>query len=220
MLQYFTTNFLNTAYITIPRTSRPYTTKCVPWWNPECTKALRLKRAAWNSYRHKRGTPSQLTAFISFKKASAHLRRTICNSMTNSWQNYVSSITSSKPISAVWRRIHKLFGKHPPHPAPVLHIHNNLISDPLQVATELGAFFSQVSSGSHLSPPFSSLKSDKEHTPISFSLSSTEPYNAPFSSEIYNTLQSCRNTHEGRYTLPYAKIPFSYFLILPSVNIQ
>ena len=99
----------------------------------------------------------------------------------------------------------QLSRKHPPHPAPVLHIYN-LISDPLQVATELGAFFSQVSSGSHLSPHFSSLKSDKERTPFSFSLSSTELYNAPFSSsEIYNAL---------------AKTPFSYFLILPSFNIQ
>ena len=198
MLHCFTTTILRAAYTAIPRTSRPYTSKCVPWWNSDCTKALRLKRAAWNSYRYKRGTPHQLSALISFKRASAHLRRTIKNSKTNSWQNYVSSITSSTSISAVWRRIHKLSGKHPPHPAPVLHIRDILISEPVEVANELGNYFSQVSSGSHLSPHFSSIKTIKERTPITFTLSSDESYNAPFSSsELNAALQSCRNTHEG-----------------------
>ncbi|XP_069972224.1 uncharacterized protein [Penaeus vannamei] len=44
----------------------------------------------------------------------------------------------------VWRQIHKLSGKHPPHPAPVLHIHNSLIYESPQVATEFGAYFSQI----------------------------------------------------------------------------
>lgn len=55
---------------------------CVPWCDPDCTKALRLKRAAWNNYRYKRATPSQLSALISIKKTSACLRRTILNSWT------------------------------------------------------------------------------------------------------------------------------------------
>ena len=46
----------------------------------------------------------------------------------------------------------------PPHPAPVLHIRDTLISEPVEVANELGNYFSQVSSSSHLSQTFLPLK--------------------------------------------------------------
>lgn len=71
--------------VVVPRaayTAIPWTFMCVPWCDPDCTKALRLKRAAWNNYRYKRATPSQLSALISIKKTSACLRRTILNSWT------------------------------------------------------------------------------------------------------------------------------------------
>lgn len=43
MLSYFTMAVLNAAFIAIPRTSRPYTFKCVPWWNTEFFKVLQKK---------------------------------------------------------------------------------------------------------------------------------------------------------------------------------
>lgn len=110
----FTTTVLRAAYMALPRTLRFYTSKCVPRWNSDCTKALRLEHAAWNSYRYKWGTPNQLSALISFKRASACLCHTISNSKSNSWQNYVSLITSSMSISTVWHQTHNLSGRHPP----------------------------------------------------------------------------------------------------------
>ena len=67
MLAYFTVSVLSAALSSIPRTTRPFTSRCVPWWNLQCTKAFRLKRAAWSSYRCKRDTPGQLPALITFK---------------------------------------------------------------------------------------------------------------------------------------------------------
>ncbi len=46
---------------------------------------------------------------------------------------------------------------------------NTTIADPVKVANTLGSHFSQISSGSHLSPQFHTLKSVKECTPIIFS---------------------------------------------------
>ena len=198
MLAYFTIILLSAAFVSIPKTTRSFSSKCVPWWNLDCTKAFRLKRAAWSSYRCKRDTPGQLVAFVSFKQASARFRRTVRSAQTSSWRSYVSTLTSSTPIASVWRRIHKLSGKHPPQPSPALHMPHAIIAEPLQVATELGSFFSQVSDTSQLSPQFSALKAARERTPIVFPLSSTEHYNAPFSSsEFASALQSCRNTCEG-----------------------
>lgn len=67
-----------------------------------------------------------------------------------------------------------------------------LVWDPLQGVTELGAYFSQVSSGSHLSSSLCSIKAArniKKNTPIS-------SYIVPISSSKLNSaLRSCRNTH-------------------------
>ena len=198
MLAYFTVTVLSAAFVSIPRSTRPFSSKCVPWWTPDCTTAFRLKRAAWSSYRCKRDTPGQTPALIHFKQLSAKFRRTIKQAQSDSWRAYVSTLTSSTPLASVWRRIHKLSGKHPPPSAPVLHLNDISIADPLQVATELGQYFSHISSGSHLSPHFQALKITRERTPITFSVSSSPSYNAPFTvSELTSALKNCRNTCEG-----------------------
>ena len=124
MLAYFTVSLLGAAFVSIPRTTRPFSSKCVPWWNPTCQRMLRLKRAAWNRYRHLRNTPSQTSALIQFKRTSAKFRQTIKSAQSESWKKYVSTLTSSTPLTSVWRRIHKLSGKHPPISPPVLHLHD------------------------------------------------------------------------------------------------
>lgn len=45
----------------IPRISWPYISKCVPWWNSNCTKALWLKHVTWNSYHYQWDTSGQFT---------------------------------------------------------------------------------------------------------------------------------------------------------------
>ena len=198
LLTFFTVSTLSAALAAIPRTTRSYNSKCVPWWNPDCAKALRAKRAAWRTYRYSRNSMYQMPTFISFKRASALLKRTIRLSVAKSWHAYVSSLTADTPLSAIWRKVHKLSGKHPPLNAPVLKIQNTSIADPLKIANTLGSHFSQISSGSHLTPQFHNLKSTKERTPITFSLSSETHYNSPFTiSELTSALHSCHNTREG-----------------------
>ena len=46
MLTYFTISVLSAALTAIPRTTRSFSSKCVPWWNMDCNKAYRQKRAA------------------------------------------------------------------------------------------------------------------------------------------------------------------------------
>ena len=125
-------------------------------------------------------------------------RKTINISKSISWRNYVSSIISNSPLSAIWRRIHKISNKHPRSSAPVLHINNEHIANPLLRANELGTFFfSKISSGSHLPSQFTNIKLTAEQNPITFSLS-TESYNTSFSSlELTSALKSCHNTYEG-----------------------
>ncbi len=144
-------------------------------------------------------------------------------SVTKSRRAYVSSLTADTPLSAVWRKVYKLSGKHPPVNAPVLKVHNTAIADPLKVANTLDSHFSQISSGSHLVPQFHILKSAKECTPITFSLSSETHYNSPFTfSELTSALHSCHNTREGPDHIHYLMLkhlpPSSLTFLLAHFN--
>ena len=167
----FLCNCLECCIYFNPRTCESFTSKCAPWWNLDCTRALHVKHAAWCSFRWKRNTPGHLSAFVSFK-SSALFRKTINISKNISWCNYVSSITSNSPLSTIWKHIHKISGKHPPSSAPVLHIINEHVADPLLVATELVSFFCKISSRSHLPSQFTNIKLTVELNSITF-LSST-----------------------------------------------
>ena len=48
----------------IPLESRPFMSKCVPWWNLDCARALRVKSAAWCSFCRKRNIPGHLKFYI------------------------------------------------------------------------------------------------------------------------------------------------------------
>ena len=76
LLTFFLTTVLGAAYATIPRTSHPPGSKCVPWWNANCARALRIKRARWKSYRRKQNTIDAQHSFMLYKQASAAMRRT------------------------------------------------------------------------------------------------------------------------------------------------
>ncbi len=204
MLIYFTTSILSAALTAIPQTTRPFTSKCVPWWKWDCTRALNIKCATWCSFRCKRNTPGYIPALLSVKKASAVFKRLVWKSQTQSWRSYISSITLSIPVLAVWKRIHKISGKHPPFTAPVLKIDNNYIADSLQIANKMGQYFSQVSSGSHLPSQFTNIKTSAESNPITFTLCSAKSYNAPFSAnELISALKSSHNTCEGPDNIHY-----------------
>lgn len=49
-IQMFSRTVLIAAYTATPQSFRPYMSKYVPRWNSDWTKALHLKRIAWNSY--------------------------------------------------------------------------------------------------------------------------------------------------------------------------
>ena len=166
--------------------------------------AFRLKRAAWSSYRCKRHTPGQHSAFIEFKRASAKFRRVTKLAQAHSWRSYVSTISTDTPFASVWRRIQKISGKHPPLVAPVLTLPEGEIAEPIHVATELGSHFSRISSGSHLPLEFLALKSTCELTSLTFTLSSSSSYNSSFTlSELIYALRHCRNTSAGPDDIHY-----------------
>ncbi len=195
-------SFFSASFLLLSVSFHPF----LPWPFSPCLPPYRARHATcWLSVSTQKATAATLAYFLFFiylfifSLASLFLLHEY--SVSVSLRTYLLPqvlIYLPSSLSAVWRRIHELSGKHPLRPAPVLHIRNTLISNPLEVATELGTHFSLVSCGSHLPPQFILLKAAREQNPITFTLSSDYSYNAPFSiAELSSALQSCKNTCEG-----------------------
>ena len=200
LVSYFTTMIFNAAIASIHRSSGRINKKCVPWWNAECKKAIKIKRQAWTKYRRQKNDAN----FIDFKRASAVARKTIRGAQKESWRMYVSTINEQTPINSIWEKIHKIAGKYIPDKAIVLHQQGNIIAEPKEVAQRLATHFSNISEGKHLSKEFLTQKRIQERVELDFSTDLHEAYNVLFSmKELSSALSKCKSTAEGPDDIHY-----------------
>lgn len=181
----------------------------VPWWNDDVATAIRDKKRAL--YRFKRH-PSDANK-IEFKRARAIARRTILVSKNQSWQKYVSSISTSTPTSEVWQKVRAIRGKKFPQVSPVLDVNGYITSEPQEVVEALADHFREVSSTSNYDLSFLRYKNANE-VPLDFNEPETSFYNKPFlMKELDIVLEEARNSAPGDDSIPYEMIrqlPKSY----------
>ncbi|KAG5877811.1 hypothetical protein JTB14_013740 [Gonioctena quinquepunctata] len=77
-----------------------------PWWNENCSAAVRECKKALNKYRRIR---SEETLII-FKKIRAKAKLVLKQSKKASWRNYTSSITSDTIPTQIWAKIKQMSG--------------------------------------------------------------------------------------------------------------
>jgi len=115
-IEFIETTIIGAANATIPKTGNITSRPPVPWFNDECRRyrrnMLRAERALRRNY-------SVINA-IAYKRARAQCRFIMNKARKQSWQSYVSTITSKLPLSSVWKRVAKISGKFRPSPTPVL----------------------------------------------------------------------------------------------------
>ena len=174
--------------------------KCpVPWWNNECHQA---KRARTKAYKKFKRTRSDID-YIEYKKQCALTKRTFKAAQQNSWKTYVFTINKDTPISAIWKKVHKILGKPSQTHVPTLLINNEIKYDTKEVASAFAESLSNISRGSSL-PEFQAIKRDKERDVIDFSTTDKFDYNEPFTyEELVSSLADCSNTAPGEDLISY-----------------
>ncbi len=96
------TSIIRAAVKSIPRTTTTYHKKrSVPWWNEECSTAIKYKNFCLSQFKRHPTTEN----LISFKRARAKARQTIITSKRNSWRAYISSINSTTTPTEVWKKV-------------------------------------------------------------------------------------------------------------------
>ena len=120
--------------------------KHTPWWNEQCSEAVRNYKHAFNRYK-KRNSQENL---VNFKKYRAISRKTIKDSKKQSWLRYVTTLNSSTPSAEVWKKIRTIKGNKTYHTIPALERKNNTPTTDLETIAELQAStFQQTSSNNN-----------------------------------------------------------------------
>ena len=168
---YFTNTLLNIAEEHIPKSSTS-TKYNRPWFNEECKKAVRLRKATLKKCKIN-PTRENLNAY---KNSRAKALKIVKNSKRSPWRNHVANINSNTKPKKVWQMILKITG--PNSNTPIKHLtQNNLkITDEKDIANHLAETFSQNSSAKYKSKSFQIIKKKVEKVEIKFQSKNTETY--------------------------------------------
>ena len=190
----FTSLVLDAANECIPRTSTASRRTPVPWWSEECKKALRARKRAFKSFDRNSTTEN----LIAYRKANAHVRRTLKDAKRDCWLKYVAQLNRFSSLSDVWARIHRISGRSNSAPLPLLRVGNRNVSHPADVANEIASALSQRSRGGSVDPIFLRHRDHSERTTIDFTTSEPLPYNTRFTmAELTAVISSLRDVAEG-----------------------
>ena len=147
---YFAKSTLRSTQASIPRTRGKPKRPAVPWWNKTCGVLRKVTRKCYRRYKSSASPQAKLI----YKRALAKQRRYYKKAKRESWLYYINGINSKTPLSVVWRKVRKLSGKFIPSPLPTLKINDTLVTEPSEVAENLGRHFSDISSPHNYSEEF------------------------------------------------------------------
>ena len=82
----------------IPR-SKNTGKKPVPWWNPDCERAIRLKRAVFLKMKRS----FDFEHVLLFKKRRSECRRILLSAKRQCWENFCASLNMRANAKKVWR---------------------------------------------------------------------------------------------------------------------
>ena len=201
-VEYFNSTILTAADAAIPRTSGVQRTKQVPWWSPDLRRAHLDKMTKMRRYYRTR----LLQDKVAFNHARARFQYLQKTAQRQSWQDYVSTLTTRTPINKVWAKIKKIQGRYGGMRRPVLRHDNTLYTDPRDVANLFARNMSVVSQGLQ-TPAFQNHKIRQESSLIAFPPDDGSDYNVPFTlAELREALRRCSNTAAGDDGIHYSMV--------------
>jgi len=203
---------------TVPKSSGSSRRIRRPWFDEECKKVIRLRKAAQQRYKYH---PCPEFRQI-YSKAKAVARKLIKNKKRGSWQNYISKLNSRTSSHQIWNMVGKIRGRNVTHAVQHLQTADGeCISDQRSIANCLANCIAHNSSTEHYTAKFQKYKQDIESHHLSFKSNNLETYNEPFSLlELQKSLHQCHHTAVGPDDIHYAflqHLPFPVLSILLDV---
>ena len=201
---HITHTIVSVARRTIPLTKPTSRSNPVPWWSPTVRRAIAKRKRAFRAYLHSRTQQNHIIR----NKERANARRVIRAAKRQSWQHFLSSFSSSTPLSRIWQLVRRLSGKRAQSSIPALRIPGNPIpiSEPAEVVDVIAEHLAQNSSHNNYRRGF--VHDAQRHFATrrdDFLSNNTEDYNAQFSIiELKAAIAASGNTSVGPDELHYS----------------
>lgn len=182
------------AELSMGKTSGPSKHVSVPWWNSECQKAVRASKKAFNRLKRH----NTLENLLEFKRLRAISRRTLKNSKTKSWRDYVTSVNSRTPPTEVWNKIKSIKGSKTSHKITSLQSENLTAHSNIDIAEMLASHFQKSSANTNYDNRFLPIKRSSESEPLRINLEDQHILNLPITKkELDEALMTTKNSSPG-----------------------
>ena len=202
----FTNKLREIALVCIPKSSANPKNPPVPWFDDECTDAIKTKKRARNRAQANR----TLRRVEEYKLEERNCKNLFNKKRTESWQSYVSGLTERVSSKQVWDMIRKISGKNIMAPLKPLKLEGGRTVETRQeICEEIARTIQFLSSTENLPAGFATIKEQQERTPISIDLNSdgSEFYNRDFSmTEFDHALKQAGNGQVGPDDCHYEEI--------------
>ena len=172
-----------------------------PWFDEECAKAIRLRKAALQRYKWH----PDIEHRAAYKKTRADARKLIKKKKRDSWRNYVSQLNSNTNCKQVWDMIRKITGRRTSRVANHLKQSDGTIAeDAPSIANCLAKTIAHNSSTNHYTLKFQRHKKIVESKVLSFRSQNDEVYNEVFTlCEFQLALRRSHDTAVGPDSIHY-----------------
>ena len=201
----FISDLMVACEVAIPKT-RPMqkNKKSLPWWNEECTEAVKKKRKLSYKYR-KYKTP---LLFELYRQAREDSKFTLKRVKQTAWEDFISLLNYKTHSKLVWNTIRK-FNRKPFHPIEVLKQNGIRYHENKDKAEILAQHYKHVSSDQNLDPAFRAHKEQQDlvieqEVKERADAGQHQPYNAEFSYRgLITALSKKKSTAPGADTVHY-----------------
>lgn len=182
-------SILDSASISVPKTSARPKHRPVPWFNNDIRDSIRKRRKALAIFKR---SPANENLAI-FRQERAKCRRLIIQSKAESWKSFTADLSLNSSSSDVWNKIRSISGNYTPSSITTLNCQLSLNSNvpilsnnKLDIIHELGSYFqhsfkSSLYDPSFIKPIFNTLLLANEHSCLD-----KYSYNLPFTIKELN----------------------------------
>lgn len=122
----------------------------VPWWNEECSGAIKDRNRAFKRLR----TTLTMNNLMEYQRKKALARKVFKEAKKESWRQFCSTIGKETTLNKMWMMVKKMIGKYKPPYAPVLKEGQNEAISDMEKANLLGYKFAEIHKGSHMDECF------------------------------------------------------------------
>lgn len=174
---------VSAAEASIPRTGTKVGRRAVHWWNPTVETAIRERRKALRKFRKRckknPNDPHNKELSDSFKSARRVARKATKEAKSQSWTNFVTSISPELNTKEVWRRVNT-FRNGNKASVRRLNTPKGMTDEPVEMANVLADQFYRVSADESLHPEHVQKRNSVDLT-VDHSKHDHDDYNCDFS---------------------------------------